>query len=83
MVDSSGFDADSQGHSIEVPCRLHPEQVLEYPFPQELPMGLVRRIDAWDERADEDDDGQTYVDLAMVPGWKVGGYANWSLTDLG
>ncbi|WP_344510933.1 hypothetical protein [Dactylosporangium maewongense] len=67
---------------VPVPCRLYPEQVLEYPFRQELPAGLAKRVDAWDERVDEDEDGMSYVEVAMAPGWKVGGYANWSLTDL-
>jgi hypothetical protein len=63
------------GERLLVPtaCRLHPERVVEYPFPEELPDELVERIDDWDG---------DYVDLAMAPGWKVGGYANWSLTDL-
>lgn len=59
------------------PCRLHPEQVVEYPFPQELPSDVHERVDAWGQ------DGPGYVSTFMAPGWKVGGYANWSLTDLG
>ncbi|MEV4628572.1 hypothetical protein AB0J90_20110 [Micromonospora sp. NPDC049523] len=53
------------------PCRLHPEQVVEYPFPQELPDDLRKRVDAA---------GGDYVGTFMMPGWKVGGYAKWSLT---
>ncbi|AGZ43044.1 hypothetical protein [Actinoplanes friuliensis] len=61
------------------PCRLHPEQVVEYPFPEELPQDLLDRVDTWDDKWPE----ATYVDVAMAPGWKVGGYADWSLTGLG
>ncbi|MFF4877973.1 hypothetical protein [Micromonospora sp. NPDC000668] len=57
------------------PCRLHPEQVVEYPYPEELPEDLRRLVD--------EDEDEEYVDTFMAPGWKVGGYANWSLTDLG
>jgi hypothetical protein len=51
------------------PCRLHPEQVVEYPYPEELPEHLREHVDP------------DYVGRFMVPGWKVGGYANWSVTD--
>ncbi|MEU7995630.1 hypothetical protein AB0B83_09855 [Micromonospora sp. NPDC049060] len=62
------------------PCRLHPEQVVEYPYPQELPEALRTLVDEQDEECEYDD--HNYVDTVMVPGWKVGGYADWSLTDL-
>ncbi|NBE82281.1 hypothetical protein [Micromonospora rubida] len=66
-------EVDTDGY-VPRPCRLHPEQVVEYPDPDELPEDLRRLVDE-----DEDDD---YVDTFMAPGWKVGGYAKWSLTDL-
>lgn len=62
------------------PCRLHPEQVVEYPYPQELSLDLRQRIDAWEEEGEEND--RDYVSSLMAPGWKVGGYAAWNLTDL-
>ncbi|MCL7460053.1 hypothetical protein AB0I85_01075 [Micromonospora echinofusca] len=65
---------------VPEPCRLHPEQVVEYPYPEDLPEDLRTLIDETDE-ADGYDDG-SYVDTFMAPGWKVGGYADWSLTDL-
>jgi hypothetical protein len=54
-------------------CRLHPEQVVEYPYPQELPGDLRARAEAWEGN---------YLCTFMAPGWKVGGYAAWNLTDL-
>ncbi|GAA2624758.1 hypothetical protein GCM10010399_65190 [Dactylosporangium fulvum] len=56
---------------VPVPCRLHPQRVVEYPFPQELPDTIRSRV------------GAGYPGLALAPGWKVGGHADWSLTDLG
>ena len=56
---------------VPIPCRLHPEQVVEYPYPQELPDHLQKKVSG------------SYVREAMAPGWKVGGHADWSLTDLG
>ncbi|MEV6306426.1 hypothetical protein AB0M02_43950 [Actinoplanes sp. NPDC051861] len=53
------------------PCRLHPEQVTDYPFHQELPKAL-RKVARG-----------KYSRLAMAPGWKVGGHADWGVTDLG
>lgn len=63
------------GDEIYVPdrCRLHPEQITEYPHPDELPEGLRQAVDDWEH---------DYVGLVLAPGWKVGGHAGWSLTDL-
>ncbi|MFI5908451.1 hypothetical protein [Dactylosporangium sp. NPDC051541] len=64
---------------LPVPCTVRPEQVREYPYAALLPDDLRERIRAWD-RADTD--GPRYhADLAMAPGWKVGGHASWALTD--
>ncbi|MEV4510090.1 hypothetical protein AB0K00_14135 [Dactylosporangium sp. NPDC049525] len=57
---------------VPEPCRLYPEQVVDYPFCQELPADLQDRLKA-DER---------YLYSAIAPGWKVGGYASWHVTDL-
>ena len=40
----------------------------------------------WEEQAEQEDDeqetGRSYqFDLSLAPGWKVGGFANWSLSD--
>jgi hypothetical protein len=58
---------------VPTPCRLHPERVVEYPYPDELPDELRELADGWDG---------DYVDTFMVAGWKVGGYADWSVTDV-
>jgi hypothetical protein len=62
---------------LPTPCVVHPEQVVEYPYADLLPEGLGQRIDAWEERTGHDYQGT----LSLAPGWKVGGHANWSLTD--
>lgn len=72
---------------LPTPCVVHPEQVREYQYGGLLPEELDDRITAWEEAAededeDEEDTGRSYqFDLSLAPGWKVGGFANWSLTD--
>jgi hypothetical protein len=62
---------------LPTPCVVHPEQVVEYQYADLLPEILRQRIRAWEEHT-----GQSYqTNLSLAPGWKVGGYANWSLTD--
>ncbi len=71
------------------PCAVHPEQVREYQYGGLLPEDLDARISAWEEAAQDDEDedevrgdGFSYqYDLSLAPGWKVGGFASWSLTD--
>ncbi|MFB6843739.1 hypothetical protein ACFCXS_02500 [Streptomyces sp. NPDC056373] len=68
------------------PCVLHPEPVTEYPAPHELPEELAERIDAWEEKNEEEaDEGEAEVcyqyDLAVAPGSKAGGHAPWSFSD--
>jgi hypothetical protein len=61
---------------LPVPCVVHPEQVREYQYGGLLPKDLDARITAWEQA------GHSYqADLSLAPGWKVGGFANWSLTD--
>lgn len=73
------------------PCVLHPEVVTEYPWFEELDLGLQERIELWDtpEGYDEDaedaedasEPGETYLsDLSTAPGWKTGGHIAWNLT---
>ena len=59
------------------PCVVHPEQVREFQYGGLLPRGLGERILAWEEGQDL----SYQFDLSLAPGWKVGGFANWSLTD--
>ncbi|MCZ7373548.1 hypothetical protein [Micromonospora sp. WMMC250] len=65
---------------LPIPSVVHPEQVREYQYADLLPDDLRERINAWD---DDDDESRPHYqsDLSLAPGWKVGGYANWSLTD--
>ncbi|GAA3901616.1 hypothetical protein GCM10023084_62570 [Streptomyces lacrimifluminis] len=51
------------------PCVLHPEQVTEYPAPEQLPAAVSARVDAWQE-----DTGHHYTEFAVAPGWKAGGW---------
>ena len=56
---------------------LHPEQVTEYQYGGLLPEDLDQRIEAWEEAS-----GVSYqYELSVANGWKVGGWANWNLTD--
>ncbi|MDZ5447888.1 hypothetical protein U2F26_35220 [Micromonospora sp. 4G57] len=71
---------------LPVPCAVHPEQVREYQYGGLLPEELDARITAWEEEAEEETEdeetGRSYqFDLSLAPGWKAGGFANWSLTD--
>ncbi|MFI9101831.1 hypothetical protein ACIGXA_15050 [Streptomyces fildesensis] len=77
-----------RGDYVPEPCVLHPEQVLEHEYEGLLPQGLQERLEEWEEGAEEDDEdeegagGPTYQhDLSIPPGWKVGGFASWHLTD--
>ena len=67
------------------PASVHPEQVREYQYGGLLPEELDARITAWEGAEEETEDEETGLnyqfDLSLAPGWKVGGFANWSLTD--
>ncbi|WP_212823874.1 hypothetical protein [Polymorphospora rubra] len=58
-------------------CVVHPEPVREHQYGGLLPEDLDRRLSDWEEESDVN----YQVDLSLAPGWKVGGFANWSLTD--
>ncbi|MFI6761990.1 hypothetical protein ACIBF5_22900 [Micromonospora sp. NPDC050417] len=62
------------------PCVLHPEQVTEYPWWQELPAELGLQVRDFDDNCRLGED--SYFSVSQAPGWKVGGYATWELTDL-
>ncbi|GIJ44167.1 hypothetical protein Val02_10530 [Virgisporangium aliadipatigenens] len=62
---------------LPVPCAVHPERILEHRNDGMLPDGLDARIRAWEKES-----GLRYhADLSLAPGWKVGGFAHWGLTD--
>ncbi|GAA1186171.1 hypothetical protein F4556_007198 [Kitasatospora gansuensis] len=80
-----GFDG-----FVPEPCVLHPEQVVTHPFAGLLPESLCARIDAWEEALEEEaeqsaDDAAEPIgyqyDLSIPPGWRVGGFASWHVTD--
>ena len=64
---------------LPVPCVVHPEQVREYQYGGLLPEELDARILAWEK--EHEDELSYQFGLSLAPGWKVGGFANWSLTD--
>lgn len=66
---------------LPTPCVVYPEQVREYQYCDLLPADLAARITAWEERSGESEGPDYQLDLSLAPGWKVGGFANWSLTD--
>jgi hypothetical protein len=59
------------------PCVLYPEQVVEYPWWQQLPADLGHQVRSWDA----EHDGRYHRQLAAAPGWKVGGWPQWPTTD--
>jgi hypothetical protein len=59
------------------PCVLYPEQVVEYPWWQELPTELGYQIHAWDL----EHGGRYHRELSTAPGWKVGGWPSWPTSD--
>ncbi|GGN49554.1 hypothetical protein GCM10010109_87770 [Actinoplanes campanulatus] len=61
------------------PCVLHPEQVTEYPWWQELPDELGRRIRDFDDTRGFGED--SYFSVSQAPGWKVGGCPSWEVSD--
>lgn len=60
---------------VPEPCMLHPEVVTEYQDVELLPQDLRKRIENWEETAGHDYQGK----LSLTTGWKVGGFASWSL----
>lgn len=73
------------------PCLLAPEEVTEYPNSMELEPKLRQQVEechAWDS-ANAEVNGEEEVTseefyneaLSVAPGWKVGGWIGWGLTD--
>ncbi len=55
------------------PCVVHPEPVIEYPHPDDLPDGLAERVNRWGEEGG----GRYWAELSTAPGTKVGGHPRW------
>jgi hypothetical protein len=62
---------------LPAPCVLRPEQVLEFPWWQQLPVGIGYDVMVWDA----EHGGIYHRQLAAAPGWKVGGWPRWPTTD--
>lgn len=62
---------------VPEPCLIHPEEVIEYPSSLELGREMRERLDRWAI----DELGIEYQNLCIAPGFKVGGYINWGMTD--
>ncbi|WUQ09856.1 hypothetical protein OG259_40340 [Streptomyces sp. NBC_00250] len=79
------------------PCEVHPEQIIEHEYLGLLPGDIQEAIATWEEdlldEHEEEGEGEgegegesnfptEYTsDLSLAPGWKVGGFATWHLTD--
>ncbi|MEU7153522.1 hypothetical protein AB0B15_36730 [Streptomyces sp. NPDC045456] len=73
------------------PCMLAPEQVTEYPHLLELSKKVQNQLGNWDTwRAADSEVDSSYASapkefyaehLSVAPGWKVGGWSRWGLTD--
>lgn len=68
---------------VPAPCVLHPEQVTTYQYAGLLPTELQSDIEAW-EGASELLQGARLsyqYHLSIPPGWRIGGFASWHVTD--
>ncbi|MER7341799.1 hypothetical protein ABT403_28680 [Streptomyces sp. NPDC000075] len=76
---------------IPRPCMIMPEQITEYPNLMDLDKELQQRLGDWNNwqvaGAAVDSSWAPYPDsyygreLSVAPGWKVGGWPRWGLTD--
>ncbi|MFG1989738.1 hypothetical protein ACGFJ7_07105 [Actinoplanes sp. NPDC048988] len=62
---------------LVTPCVVRPEVVREHEYDGLLPDRLRKQAERWAARRGLDYDD----DLSVAPGWKVGGYASWALSD--
>ncbi|MDQ7910586.1 hypothetical protein RB614_39435 [Phytohabitans sp. ZYX-F-186] len=62
------------GNYLPEPCVVHPERVVEYRYGDLLPEALADEVE-------ERFSGAYQYDLSIAPGWKLGGFASWHLTD--
>nr|WP_119611492.1 hypothetical protein [Streptomyces acidiscabies] len=69
---------------VPQPCVLAPEQVTEYPhfldLTEELRQQVMAVVDV-DESYESGPDGFYRNELSTAPGWKIGGWPQWGLTD--
>ncbi|MFG2989199.1 hypothetical protein ACGFZK_07860 [Streptomyces sp. NPDC048257] len=73
------------------PCVLAPEQITEYPNPMDVSKELQQQLGDWSNwqaaGSAVDSSWAPYPDsfygseLSVAPGWKVGGWPRWGLTD--
>jgi hypothetical protein len=81
---------------VPEPCTLDPEQVTEYPVALELDSDLREQVELWCIRhsTGTEPDIEEYrarkyqaesalydAELSVAPGWKVGGWTGWGLSD--
>ncbi|XVU26897.1 hypothetical protein ACQPZJ_07575 [Actinoplanes sp. CA-054009] len=62
---------------LVTPCAVRPEVIREHEYAPLLPDDLRERAERWAEERGLDYDD----DLSVAPGWKVGGFAGWWLSD--
>lgn len=66
-----------ESYRVRRPCRITPERVIEFPYAEELPDEIMRRLNALDQAQ-----GLLYQNaLSVAGGWKIGGWASWHSTD--
>ncbi|MGQ4484962.1 hypothetical protein ACN6LM_006340 [Streptomyces sp. SAS_281] len=73
------------------PCLLAPEEITEYPHPLELSKELSEELRDWsrwqasgaavDSAYSAAPDEFYTSELSVAPGWKIGGWTRWGLTD--
>jgi len=76
---------------VPEPCLLHPEQVTEYPHLMDLDEDLQALLEQWSTWQTAGAAPDSYyepapqefyrLELSTVPGWKVGGWPSWGVTD--
>jgi hypothetical protein len=64
---------------LPTPCVLHPELITDYPWYEELSPSIQAELDTWDKEHPSVENYQ--YGLSVAPGWKVGGWPAWHLTD--
>ncbi|WP_143076680.1 hypothetical protein [Streptomyces sp. MUSC 14] len=67
---------DPEWDEVPLPCTVHPERVVEYPWWQELPVGIRKQLKSSDELFDR------YWQVSLTGGWKAGGSKSWASSDM-
>lgn len=90
LAEMPPVDPDAEEEYLPKPCLIHPEAVLEYPAALELDKTLRDRITAWATQEGHDPVFNDHAyrwshfyshNLSVAPGWKVGGWGHWGVTD--